>query len=97
VELGERGLGKNTVGLESLGAYVGMPHSDVNTGPFPAVEHAEIRSVRALWPCAIPALSETGYSSYEVGNVETELRARGLTTILSARTQRARAIGHHQE
>lgn len=32
---------------------MGMPRSDVNTGPFPAVEHAEVCE-----PCAIPALSE---------------------------------------
>lgn len=32
---------------------MGMLRSDVNTGPFPAIEHAEVSE-----PCAIPALSE---------------------------------------
>ena len=73
---------------------VGVPQRR-QYGPFPAIEHAG--TTQCASPCAIPALGETGWSSYELGNMKTELRARGLTTILPARTQRERAIGHHQE
>jgi len=46
---GERRLGETHQRTRVIGGLcVGMPHSDVNTGPFPAIEHAGVRSVRAL-------------------------------------------------
>ena len=55
-EHGERGLGKNTDGLESLGACVGGCPCDVNTAPFQRSNTQQKYAV--CEPCAISAVSE---------------------------------------